>query len=359
MTSVLLETIDPAAVIGTIDELLDRFSGRVEKARRRWDLTTARGFARAVLAVALGLRGGERKQVARWRPSFGRAIRKNWPELTTSERNAALKEIDGLVRSLGEQVASGQDVILDRFAQPIYSDTRVSTIKRYGLAIAPSFSRIDFEAMESIVDLNVNFIRDREGAIADAYSVEARDIVSEGVSRGLGRRDISKNLASRFGDMRKPSYWDFVASHYVATGRTDSALASYSDAGVTAYKFSAVLDERTSVQCRAFDGRTFGVAETRSMLTGARAASEEDWNAIKEYNPFVHATADEEGLVLQARQPDGRTTQVARVERSGVGTVGDRGEFSRTLSSSELLGKGIGPPPLHEWCRSTIVPLLR
>jgi len=504
--------VDPAAAIGTIDDLLDRFSGRVEKARRRWDLTTARGFARAVLAVALGLRGGERKQVARWRPSFSRAIRKNWPGMSAAQRDTALREIDGLVQSLGEQVASGQDVILDRFAEPIYSDARVSTIKRYGLAIAPSFSRIDFEAMESIVDLNVNFIRDREGAIADAYSVEARDIVSEGVSRGLGRRDISKNLATRFGDMRKPSYWDFIASHYTATGRTDSSLAAYSDAGVTVYKFSAVLDERTcfvagtpirmadgttkpiervrigdlvrsisgrirrvnrttrtgcdrlcaltlldgralvgtiihpvltargwvrmdelrrgdhvaspmknfpqfadrrdtdaglpwitplhmgeleetaivaSVEtvdetrevfdltverepgyiaegivvhnsdvCRSFDGRTFSVADTRAMLAGARTAAEEDPNAIKEQNPFVYPKVDEKGVALQARQPDGKTTQVARIERSGVGIVGDRGAFTQTLSSSALLGKGIGPPPLHGFCRSTMVPLL-
>lgn len=354
----ILKAVDPAAVIGTIDDLLDRFSGRVEKARRRWDLTTTRGFARAVLAVALGLRGGERKQVARWRPSFSRAIRKDWPGLTPAQRNAALREIDGLVQTLGEQVAGGQDVILDRFAEPIYSDARVSTIRRYGLAIPPSFSRIDFEAMESTVNLNVNFIRDREGAIAEAYSVEARDIVSDGVFRGLGRKDISNNLATRFGDMRKPSYWDFIASHYVATGRTDSALAAYSDAGVTVYKFSAVLDERTSDVCRSFDGRTFSVGDTRAMLSGARSAAEEDPNAIKEYNPFVHVKADEEGAFLQARQPGGRTVQVARMDRSGVGAVGDRGEFSRALSSGELLGKGIGPSPLHEFCRSTIVPLL-
>ena len=354
----ILETVDPAAAIGTIDEILNRIEGRVEKARRRWNLTTARGFAQAVLAIALGLRGGEKKQVAKWRPSFSRAIRKNWPGLTPSEREAALTEVDGLVQTLGTQVVASQNVVLDSFAEKVFSDARVSAIRRYGLDIAPSFSRIDFKAMESTVDLNVNFIRDREGAIADAYSVEARDIVSDGISKGLGRKDISKNLASRFGDMRKPSYWDFISSHYVATGRTDSFLTSYSDAGVARYKFSAVLDERTSDQCRAFDGRTFSVADTQAMLARARAAAEEDPNAIKEYNPFVHATADEDGAILQARQPGGQTTQVARIERSGVGAVGDRGDFTKTLSSSDMLAKGIGPPPLHEWCRSTIVPLL-
>lgn len=357
MTSIL-ETVDPAGTIGTIDELIDRFSGRVEKARKRWNLTTARGFAQAVLAIALGLRGGEKKQVSGWRPSFGRAIRKNWPELTAAERDAALREVDGLVRTLGTQVAATQNVVLDGFAEKVYSDARVSSIKRFGLEIAPSFSRIDFEAMESIVDLNVNFIRDREGAIADAYSVEARDIVSEGVSRGLGRRDISKSLASRFGDMRKPSYWDFISSHYVATGRTDSSLTAYADAGVTIYRFSGVLDERTTDVCRSFDGRTFSVGDTQAMLAGARAAAEEDPNSIKENNPFVHTKTDEEGAVLEARQPGGKTTQVARVDRSGVGTSDDRGQFSSTLSSSDLLGKGIGPPPLHPFCRSTIVPIL-
>ncbi len=354
----ILEAIDPAAAIGTIDEILYRLDGRVEKARRRWDLTTARGFAQAVLAIALGLRGGERKRVANWRPSFGRAIRKNWPGLTPAERDAALRKVDGLVRSLGTQVAATQNVVLDGFAEKVFSDARVSTIRRYGLKIAPSFSRIDFEAMQSTVDLNVNFIRDREGAIADAYSVEARDIVSDGIFRGLGRKDISDKLASRFGDMRKPSYWDFISSHYVATGRTDSSLAAYSDAGVTTFRFSAVLDERTTDVCRSLDGRTFSVADTRAMLSGARAAAEEDPNSIKENNPFVHTKSDEKGTVLEARQPGGRTAQVARVERSGVGTSGDRGDFTSTLSSSDLLGKGIGPPPLHPFCRSTMVPLL-
>lgn len=732
MTSIL-ETVDPAGTIGTIDELIDRFSGRVEKARKRWNLTTARGFAQAVLAIALGLRGGEKKQVKQWRPSFSRAIRKNWPELSLADREAALREIDGLVQALGVQVGDSQNIVLDGFAEKVYSDARVSAIKRFGLEIAPSFTRVDFKAMESIVDLNVNFIRQREGAISEAYSVEARDIVSKGVAQGLGRRDISKSLATRFGDMRKPSYWDFISSHYVATGRTDSSLTAYSDAGVSTFRFSAVLDERTTpvcfvgstpvttlggpipirevkpgmrvltgsgeyhrvnavscrpamtwrriglssgyqlivtpdhpimtetgmreaktlragdrlvkvrtnpgmrnmrggipvrsargsgrkvllasmllgfeargmgqaevralqkelrgaeslrgtgpisllqqpmsntrgpkrshetaanagmcclqeevqhqtnrtpfrqgqaalfsklseaakhprmrilwegirgcgrrkicteellaellpqitgcndsrapdrgdsqgiwdrisdrgtagsllhrlrlaeaehcnrVQrrllayeqaqgktrdektssdsetrletfdlnvekykegsstndspsylqnfperliivsneeirrsqlsynlevgcdptyfaggvlvhnCRMMDGKVFSVADTQAMLAGARAAAEEDPNSIKETNPFVYGKTDKGGEFLQARQPDGKTTQVARVERSGVGTVDDRGKFTQTLSSSALLGKGIGPPPLHPFCRSAIVPLL-
>jgi len=110
--------------------------------------------------------------------------------------------------------------------------------------------------------------------------------------------------------------------------------------------------------CRSFDGRTFGVGATREMLSGARSAAEDDPNSIKEHNPFVQVKTDKEGAYLQARQPGGKTAQVARVERSGVGAVGDRGEFTRTLSSGNLLGKGIGPPPLHSLCRSTIVPLL-
>lgn len=354
----ILEAVDPAAAIGTIDELLDRLSGRVEKARRRWNLTTARGFAQAVLAIALGLRGGEKKQVSRWRPSFRRVITVNWPDLTQSERDAALKEVDGLVQALGEQVASTQNVVLDGFAEKVYSDARVSSIRRFGLDIVPTFTRVDFKSMESIVDLNVNFIRNREGEIAETYSAQARQIVSDGVAKGLGRKDISKSLATQFGDLRKPSYWDFISSHYVATGRTDSSLTAYSDAGVTIYKFSAVLDERTSDVCRSFDGRTFSVAGTQAMLARARKASSEDPNAIKEFNPFVHKKSDEDGDFLQANQPDGGTTQVARIERSGVGAVGDRGDFTNTLSSSDMLGKGIGPPPLHEWCRSTMVPLL-
>lgn len=110
--------------------------------------------------------------------------------------------------------------------------------------------------------------------------------------------------------------------------------------------------------CRSFDGRTFSVGDTRAMLAGARAAAEDDYNSIKETNPFVQVKADDDGEFLQAKQPGGKTVQVARVERSGVGAIGDRGEFSRTLSSGDLLGKGIGPPPLHGGCRSTIVPLI-
>lgn len=357
LLSGIAEAVNPIEAIETIDQLLEELTGRVEKARGKWDLTTEDGFSEAVLSIALRMRGDERDKIQNWVRPFRAALKQNWPELTAAESKAAIAEVGSLISDLGTQVANGQALVLDQFSQRIVEDTKASAIDRYGLGIAPSFTRADEVAQNQIMNSTVNFIRDREGAIHDKYSLRARNYIAfTAAQRGLGREEIARNLESLFLDMRKPSYWDFVANHFVNRSRAMSSLNAYAQANVTVYRIVAVLDERTTDTCRFLDGQIFDVQSSIDLVNNAekQAADAGDVNLIKEFNPFVWTSGD--GKTLTTMPPSGNQARIADIVRSGVGNVGDRGEFAKGLDPKQMNERGVGPPPYHAFCRTTIVP---
>lgn len=353
----IVDAVDPVESIATIDRLIDVCEGRVAKAAKRWDLTTEDGFSEAVLTVALRMRKEERNRVSDWVRPFRRALEQNWPDLSAKERDVALDEVRALITDLGSRVTQGQRAVLDSFSERVVTDTKTSAIDRYGLGVAPTFTAADQVASNQIIATQVNFIRNREGEIVRRYNEQARGIVAFGVDQGLGRKEIVADLMGTFGDMRSPSYWDFIANHYVNRARAVSSLQTYKTAGITVYKIVSVLDERTTDTCRFLDGKIFDVQSSVDMLQGAYAASAEDPDAIKEQNPFVFTSKDAFGNpALIAKQPEGAHARIAQITRSGVGTVGDRGSYSNALNPTQMTDRGIGPPPYHPFCRTVIVP---
>ncbi len=118
----------------------------------------------------------------------------------------------------------------------------------------------------------------------------------------------------------------------------------------------AVLDEKTTDICRFLDGKFINVSDSLGMLERLEGVTDPD--QVKTDNPWLSTGTDSDGRYIRIKYPDGREILVARVERSGVGTADDRGEYSESLRMDELQVLGIGPPPYHANCRSTITPVI-
>lgn len=108
--------------------------------------------------------------------------------------------------------------------------------------------------------------------------------------------------------------------------------------------------------CRFLDGKYILVSGSLDLLDRLSASAKPE--DVKAINPWMSKGRDDRGSFLQIKKPDGSVTQVARIVRSGVGNVDDIGEFLDELRMDQLETLGIGPPPYHGNCRSTIVPVL-
>jgi len=356
VTAAAYDNFDPLPAWAALEEFLTLPSRSTAKAKSRWDLTTEEGFAQAVIEVALSMRSAEAKELRAFDARFRRALDKNWPGLSAAERREAMADVRNLTRTLGGKITGAEAAVLKSWEDPLLQAGKVSAIDRYGLGVAPTFTRADTVASAGLRQNMVHFIRDREGRIAEGFSEQARGIVARGLEDGLGRDDISLALRATFGDMRKPSYWDFCSNHFVARERAVSALTSYQTAKIVKYMIVAMLDEKTTDTCRFLDGKIFDVQQSIEMLGKAQAESAEDPNLIKEFNPFINTYQTERGPELRMMQPGGGSVRVASIERSGVGRVDAKGTYTNAMKDGDLQKQGVGPPPYHQFCRTNIVP---
>jgi hypothetical protein len=138
----------------------------------------------------------------------------------------------------------------------------------------------------------------------------------------------------------------------VARGRSYAQLSAYAEAGIAGYRIVAVLDEVTTQTCRFLDGKTFAVSQGLDLFDRVEAAPDQ----LPELNPWIREQRDPDTgrRSLYVARGDTRVP-LADIERSGVGTRDDRGEFARGLGERELGDLGIGFPPYHGLCRSTTV----
>ncbi len=143
---------------------------------------------------------------------------------------------------------------------------------------------------------------------------------------------------------RSSSYYRNVASIWANRARSYGLLRGMDRGGIAFYRFLAVMDRRTTEQCRYMHGRTFSVAVGLEQFERVAASEPED---ISEIMPFMARGKDEDGnRILYYKRGEERIT-VAQVDRSGVGQRDRKGSYSRGMSTAELSSAGLTQPPLH------------
>lgn len=335
------------------DEVLERLEVPVEKAIDPLDPS---GFMRIVAQIRRGLQGATGADEARaMREAIG-LLDVDWARITPAAREAVVQAartaIGATVARAMPRVSHALEVVGPRLA----GASRASTVRRFGLEIGTSLLQRDLLAERYARTSAVNFIRDQYGVRRDDLSDRARQIVASGLEAGFGRDEIAARISAELGDrvMRGQGYWQTVASQFANQARTFSQIGAFEDAGIEQLKFTAILDEVTTDECRFYDGMVFPTSSAAALRDRLANASPDE---VYDVAPWVRSGRDEEGNRILYIDRNGSRTVLAQVDRSGVGTRDDRGSFSRGLSASELLTAGAPPtPPLHGNCRSTIEP---
>jgi SPP1 gp7 family putative phage head morphogenesis protein len=280
----------------------------------------------------------------------------DWPHLTPTARDQVIRAARQSLRDVERQVLPRVAQVFEVEADRVVERTRRATIRRFGLSIAADMTKTDERIARFARESQGNFVRDEYGRRRDEFSRRARDIVSAGAERGLGRDDIVAELSSALasdGFNRSRDYWEVVSMVFANRARTFTQVAAFDEAGVERYRFEAILDQATSEVCRFLHGKVFTVASAMDRFQRAERAR--DPEVIRDVQPFVQVGADEDGSEVLFYERSGRRRAVAQVDEPAVGARDEVGRYSRALSTAQLEAAGISVPPLHGRCRSTIV----
>ena len=321
-------------------------------------LGTTSGFDQAVVALAAELRRQARAPVRDAIRGAVSALDVEWGRTTAEQRRQLVTAAMSAAGRSTALIPARIQSVLGPAADEVVSATRSHARRAQGVAISADFNALDRRITAHITRAQVNFVTDELGRRVEAFGVEARRVVTEGLEVGLGRDDISAALQSAAqGTLsgRSPFYWDIIASSFIGNGRSYAQLSSYAEAGVSRYLIEAVLDEQTTEACRFLHGKVFEVGDALRRFDALDQLERPE--AVKRAQPWVREGVDPiNGNTVLYVERGGARAPLVEVTRSGVGVADDRGEHRRALSNKALMELGVGFPPYHGLCRTTTVP---
>jgi len=219
-----------------------------------------------------------------------------------------------------------------------------------------SFNQVDERVLNSLTEQAGFWIRDSSGQISESLGKQGRKIIQQGVKDGIGRDKIADELIKQLPDIwqnHSRNYARTVAANVVSRARSYSEVSSYVNAGISYLEVMAMLDERTTDQCRALDGTIIEV--NTAMEHQTMAANLPDPQDIKKVAPFLTTRVNQK-TGLKDMYIQGTSTKFATIQRSGVGNLDDRGSVQKFMSTKNLNKAGITMPPYHHQCRTLTVP---
>ncbi len=287
----------------------------------------------------------------------------NWTAMTGTDRDRVIEAARLAVGKTGAKLIKPVTQVLTVVGPRVVKASRRGTRKqvpaKFKTKIGIDMTLRDKRITKNLIASQALFIRDEWGRRSATFSALAREIVGEGVDQGLGRDAIAQALETRLsaavGLKKSKNYWGVISGVFTNRSRTWGQLASYQDAGIQTFIFTAVMDEATTDQCRALNGRSFEVANAVKRYEEVEQAP--DPEMVKDIMPWIRVGSDGQGgKIMFTQTRDGRRTIVGEVVRSGVGKKDDPGRFRGMFTSKQLEAIGAFMPPLHGRCRSTIEP---
>lgn len=338
------------------EEIADALGIPLAKAAPR--ILSGPGYEQVVRAlirsIARDTRGADRAAMQ----AAARKLDREWSGMSEAERARVIASAAKAIVGVPELVIGKVTNTLSKTMTEIVRVTKREVARVHRLQVNPAFNAKDERIIRFAAESQGNYITTKYRERAHAFEQRARDIVSKGLDRGLGRKDIGQLLQDRLIDpslRTSEAYWETVAAAHTTRSRSWGQLAGFGDAGIESFQFEAVLDEVTTDQCRFMHGRTFSVA--KAVESFERVAESKDDEAVKKFQPWLRIGQNADGDRVMFVQQGAKRRVVAEVESSGVGTSDKIGSYRSKLSSGSLQGLGLGTPPLHGRCRSTIVPV--
>ncbi len=342
------------AGVEAADALLeDVFRVPIEKALNPLDLVA---FVTLIRRVARSLRLEVSPIEQQAVEEAAKIMDANWPDMTKAQREAKLAEIEELLAETGKHTLPGIRAIFDTNADNIIEATRKGLVKKFDLSISATMTERDEVTSKRLRETESLFVRDNYGKVAEKLSAKARDIVAAGLEAGLGRDDISGDLAKAMKEARRPNaYWNLIATTFSNRARNFTQVHGLDEAGIRAFAVSAILDEVTSDVCRFLDGKEFPVEQSVKRIKQVQESN--DPEAIVDMMPWISKGKNDDGQdILYYKKGDQRRT-VCVIEESGEGERDKIGTYSDAVATETLTKAGIGMPPYHGSCRTTIIPV--
>jgi SPP1 gp7 family putative phage head morphogenesis protein len=152
-----------------------------------------------------------------------------------------------------------------------------------------------------------------------------RDVLTEEFRLAGGPSSYQSTVPARYAG-RVGEYSRIVSSSATQRSRVYSSISSFSDSGIKRYQFSAVMDRRTTEVCQEMNGRIFTVASGMDQLNAIAAAeTPEEFREVSQW----------------------------QYSADSIRTIAGSG--SDASQSKRLSSAGIQFPPLHGFCRSTVL----
>lgn len=332
----LLRSCYDIEVAKALDPLKRRDFGVIERRLADAVAAAARGAEDAALREAL------------------RVLDVDWPLLDSAGRAAVLRAARTAAATAAEPLATSAKVesVLVTRGGKVVSGAKAAAAKRVGQEgrLVVALNAIDRRILGAVAFNQAQFVRDELGQrVPDLLQRKAKEIVANGLARGLGRESLKHELKAGLGAWtasRSDNYWSVVANSMANTARSYGALSTYREAGFTRYKLEAILDTRTTPQCMFIHGKTFDIEHA---ITNIETATPD------RMLPWMYEGKDGAGnpIIYFKDRDTGERTKVADIERRGG--LGDPGRFSPSLTDRELQTFGVDTPPFHAHCRTTVV----
>ena len=239
---------------------------------------------------------------------------------------------DALRKGVEDSLAIFYEEITTKFIREFNLKAPEETEKATGVpsggTLQGSFTLVDRGAVEAIQRLTVQTAGTyypeqlmaktsevvAEVVLESGLPIEQAAIKLENEIRGaLGAQEAANVVPARFAT-NPQEYYRIVASNASVQATSVGRMVAMSDAGIEKYRVSAVIDKRTSNICTSLNGREFSVQKSMSTV--------------------------EEFIGLQS-----------------TGGLKSLMPFNKDDNVPKWADEGLGFPPYHQKCRTTVVPV--
>lgn len=287
----------------------------------------------------------------------------NWshPTAPACLLGAIYEQLDVLKLAIPDAV----EPLLDQVVHDVYRAARIAQVakltNRHRLRSTgrlAMFGLPDTKTLKQLQQVRQVVIRQGWQQKLNHFSDNARGLLMEAAKQGLSKRAVGKRLMQQFAHQLGESpgragtqcYWDMTGSAWLNTARNRAHLQTFDDAGITHYRILAVLDERTTPICASLNGTLFSVQT--QLQHEQQAATCNSLDELKAHHPWLSAR--------HAPQARGAASQQVGIRRGGafvaVAQAATGNSGGKLLHSpAKLQALGVGMPPYHGHCRTTVV----
>lgn len=261
---------------------------------------------------------------------------------------------NGAEEYLGQQLARHVKTRLSITVKDIYET--VKRLNQEGVLQVP-FKWNAKTDTTSVEKLNKDVMYWVSTANGRQFEPEVAKVTQDVMSQGLGFREtedeMNSKLASTYAD-KSDAYWYLMGNVGVQRARSFAKLSAFEDAGVTEYEIMAVLDNRTTPQCRYMDGRIYKVTDGQAIRDNAESSSNPE--QVRQSYPWIRFSSSQakQGLdALYVDKPGGRMY----LPQSTMNPKNLTSPVKGPLNSNEelVLASTVPLPPYHGNCRTTYV----